>query len=1362
MADPWVVANEAPAADPWAVAHEAPADAWTPVSQTPIAAAGLPLFDPRSVKESLQRATEGNPQKVLSAVLREPGHMAQGMLDTAAAPGRVLQSTEPITTEQMVEPAANLAMLGGVRMAKTVGGARPSAAGAEEAPKPVAAPETIRSAAIWHDGKVYEGQLHSDAYQSAADATGKEFGAVIGKTKPNDAGFVTSTGRYVTRNEAAKLVGYEGPSELSAEHFPEGTLGTPKAADGWKPVHETSAFTLEPTQAAEPGQSFYNIVDHEGRIRGGVYTTIKDGKAKIDNIEMEHGVDALGTVGVRDLLKQYRALHPEVTELSGERISGARHGGETVKEGPEVAVKLPGATPYTNQFGNVVKDTFEYPIEDAGKKVGRIEYINGTTHDPEANAITIRAAGIEDAGARGKGLGTDAYKQVIDWAHAQGKTVYSSGSTNALSDAVYERLGKQGYDVRKTGDTFEIPPSKYTQGDLLEAQQVAREAEWRTQQPENNAGHERFHAEAKAKLDRIEQALSGGGGAGKPPPPTPPGAPAGPPKPPPTPKQMNAAQQAARVIKNILLPDEVSPIAESAAADIRAAGGKAARDTEATRAAFDDQSRVVSRLSDQEKLGLIDYIENRSKFPPEPQGVVAAFYKGKLLKGKPGELHSDLVEQHKIDLNDFDYKRGDNLDLFVLKDGEVVNRGEMARRGLAESGEDLRDFGVKPTAEQVATPFEKRPQIASIPPELRPVADAIRTAMQRRVEKLQALPSIKKEAFIEDYFPHMWQDPAKAVEFAREFSSGTVRQGSGASLKARTVPTVADGLEAGLKPISVDPLEVSMRYVQSMDRFIATQEVLDKALADGTIKYVKPKVMGASGNPDSFQVPPGYVPVNGRGAVRGDGAHAYAPADWARVYNNFIDAGIHRNADWGKVYDAARNTSNAVTSLELGLSGFHAATMAQEAMVNAVAKGIGELASGRPISAAKSFLNAPVSPVTNLLKGRQLEATYLNKAKGTPLMQEITNLLTEAGGRAKGARHAPDYQYSQAGSYWDSFKRGSVLAEIKQAGADIRARPIAAPIKLLGQQVGRVMQTVAKPLFEYAIPKLKNGAFYDNMASWMEANPTADHAAQVKAARKIWNSIDNRFGEVVQDNIFWNKTLKQSLQVAMRSYSWTFGTIQEIGGGAKDLIRHPSSLSPKSQHYSPKAAYVIALPIVYATINAVYQKLKSGKDPEGVADVMRGGMTGGTAPGVGGRGTVPERAMMPGYMKDVFGWYHDPMQELKNKVATAPRMAYESLTNKDWKDQPIRDKNAPTMDQVRQYFQYVYQSLGPISVKQLLKGQKTGSNIGTAETLLGVHPVPSWLQDPKGYEGMMKGVRSRDWQKKERYDKRQTRQYGGP
>jgi GNAT superfamily N-acetyltransferase len=206
--------------------------------------------------------------------------------------------------------------------------------------------------------------------------------------------------------------------------------------------------------------------------------------------------------------------------------------------------ELPGATPRMSEFGGAVKDTFVFPIRDAaGGKVGEIEYINGTTHDPDAPAITIRAAGIHDDSARGQGLGTAAYREIIDWAHAQDKTVYSSGSTNDLSDAVYERLRKQGYDVRRfkngAGETFEIPPPakpvgaatkqyvvdqsiprlpgtgnakapapRYDHGDLLEAQQVYREAVWRTQQPESNASHERFAANAKAKLDDIERALT--------------------------------------------------------------------------------------------------------------------------------------------------------------------------------------------------------------------------------------------------------------------------------------------------------------------------------------------------------------------------------------------------------------------------------------------------------------------------------------------------------------------------------------------------------------------------------------------------------------------------------------------------------------------------------------------------------------------------------------------------------------------------------------------------------------------------------------------------------------------------------------
>ena len=112
------------------------------------------------------------------------------------------------------------------------------------------------------------------------------------------------------------------------------------------------------------------------------------------------------------------------------------------------------------------------------------------------------------------------------------------------------------------------------------------------------------------------------------------------------------------------------------------------------------------------------------------------------------------------------------------------------------------------------------------------------------------------------------------------------------------------------------------------------------------------------------------------------------------------------------------------------------------------------------------------------------------------------------------------------------------------------------------------METVAQPIFEKYIPRIKNGAFYDTMHDWLEANPNAPHEAQVAMARRIWDSIDNRFGEMVQDNIFWNKTLKQTAQLGMRSYSWNLGTVREIGGGAISAVKDPSRLSMKSPNYA--------------------------------------------------------------------------------------------------------------------------------------------------------------------------------------------------
>ena len=80
----------------------------------------------------------------------------------------------------------------------------------------------IKSAAIVIDGKTYEGINHFDAMQKAI----KEGNDLKGKI---DSGFITQEGKFVDRDEAAKLVNMEGP--LISEDVPH--LGHKDEVPGW-------------------------------------------------------------------------------------------------------------------------------------------------------------------------------------------------------------------------------------------------------------------------------------------------------------------------------------------------------------------------------------------------------------------------------------------------------------------------------------------------------------------------------------------------------------------------------------------------------------------------------------------------------------------------------------------------------------------------------------------------------------------------------------------------------------------------------------------------------------------------------------------------------------------------------------------------------------------------------------------------------------------------------------------------------------------------------------------------------------------------------------------------------------------------
>jgi hypothetical protein len=675
-------------------------------------------------------------------------------------------------------------------------------------------------------------------------------------------------------------------------------------------------------------------------------------------------------------------------------------------------------------------------------------------------------------------------------------------------------------------------------------------------------------------------------------------------------------------------------------------------------------------------------------------------------------------------------------------------------------------------------------------PSLQGVADTIKTQMDKRKTKLSQLPSTHQMNFVTDYLSHadLWQNPSQAKKF---YQGWVAKQGSGKSLNKRTVPTIADGIAAGLVPKTTNPIDISTRYMEQMDRFIFHNAVIDQARATKEVKYFK----NLSKNPESPAFNPtaqklGLVPLNGRLGIRhtkhGD-FHAFADADWARVYNNHVGMGLRKGEIVGPLYDTLQRASNGMTAVELGLSGYHLLTMVHEAAVADAAvamsqavSGVGALGRGQIGEAARllrgsaaNLIKQPAAAFVKPYMGHKVQQVYLGRMPGTAQMRQIVDLLELAGGRAVGARHAADYQFSSGYSYFRAFRKlsdvidknayTSTLKSIKRDYAPGTVFP--APVAFLGRQIGRAMTTISDPLFKTYIPKMKTGAFHQNMKAWLDANPAANKQQQVAMARKIWDSIDNRFGEMVNDNVFWNQAFKQAAQLGMRSYSWNLGTIREIGGGAKSLVTKPKSLGIKGADYDPKTGYVIALPMVAALSGYIYQKLMTGKNPESIDDLFHP-RTGGVVPGFGGGKPVEERATLPGYMKDVFGWAEDWRQEAANKRSALLTRAWELGTNRqtpygeyDLKQHPIVPPDASMEEMVGAYFKYAEKFL-PITVQRETQGPKKGSHIDKIQSRLGISPAGARFTDPVAWERYKKSQHDRVIREEKIKEKKQKRIYG--
>ena len=621
--------------------------------------------------------------------------------------------------------------------------------------------------------------------------------------------------------------------------------------------------------------------------------------------------------------------------------------------------------------------------------------------------------------------------------------------------------------------------------------------------------------------------------------------------------------------------------------------------------------------------------------------------------------------------------------------------------------------------------FERGQRFAD--PALNDTANGLRAILKQREAWLSSRGLL--DHAIANYFPHIWKNPRAAQNVLEQFNAlskgGSGLQGSKNFLKQRTVDTIAQGRALGLELVSTNPLELVAIKIQEIDRFIAGQAAKEEMIASGLARPIK---LGD-------RIPPGWTMLNDPAFRAGSKAYI-APNSAARVFNNALSVGLKG----GKLFDTVRYSANMMNRLQLAIPGYHAIFVMRDVMTSELARAAMRLSKGDVLGAGKSAIMSmdPTRIARQVIKGKKIQQAML-RGTNDPALTQMVNAWVMGGGRSGMDAF---YRGTGSGGFLKAIKGGYFTAAVKDI---VQQHGLAAMYKV----PLKMLETISEPLMEDMVPRAKMGVFADMAQDWLKTNPTASQVEVRTAMQKIMDSVDNRMGEMVYDNLFWNKTLKDLAMVTTRSVGWNLGTVRELGGAAVDTGRFA-----KGGDFTDRMAYAIAMPIMTATQGAILTYMMTGKGPQEAMDYFFP-PTGRTL-ATGSK----ERIALPGYDKDVMEYNEHPVGTVIGKINPLMSTIRDVYNNRDYGGGMIyttpgvnkalgmsdADALAATAKDIAKYAFMQYLPFG--SVGELLKkgaAQVTGEKFPikqqkvAGETplwlqmmyALGINPAPVAIGDPE-------------------------------
>ena len=634
-------------------------------------------------------------------------------------------------------------------------------------------------------------------------------------------------------------------------------------------------------------------------------------------------------------------------------------------------------------------------------------------------------------------------------------------------------------------------------------------------------------------------------------------------------------------------------------------------------------------------------------------------------------------------------------------------------------------------------------------PELQAAADFVRKVDQESWEALtlaaeQAGMKNDPVKWLANHYRVMWKKiPNRPTGPAG--SRGAARsplRGSRGMAKMHTLDTMSEGIDAGGVPFSYNPITNLKLALADIWKYTTALKLWSWGKENNHVAFIR----GAFP-----KLPDGMVWVNdsiadvwfpadsGEGLVHG-GKYAVEEG-FGRLLNNFLSRDLIRQTKTGR---GLMWLKNATTSVELALSLFHGVFETLETVASSIGLGLSQIYNrgiiGKDTSGLMqgmlNILKSPASPISVANLGSQFRkmagkpdefwATPQGRAflQIHPDAREMINALFAGGWKPNEVE--ADWKNQSKRAFMDSLKDLKEGNSKNYVGAGLRAVPAAAEF-MMG------------PLFDTFIPNIKVGQFVVEMREALRQNfirydglagrtyyvdrqgRRHNRPTDAEVARHVWRLVEDRFGELNYDTLFWNQTFKAAMQLMFRSVTWKFGSIEAFGraaaGQGKEFIDAFKERRAPQLHRN--MAWLFGIFLLTAALGTVISRALGKHQPKGLVDYV--------FPRIDPH-DPSVRVSIPTYFKDLVHLIHSPTGYVKASLAGWIGRVAELLSNKDYYGVQIRDTDAPATKQALQVGKHAAESLLPFSIRGYRNLSANQENtIRKVGALFGVNPAPRYI-----------------------------------